>query len=135
NSADSTTHWPCRLISFAGSLACTFLSPADDALCIRHDRHRQKNENSNNDASHFHVHSPKNSKKPSRVGPSLSMPKSGSAVEALSALPPKADMCSALAHVRFGPIADICRLIRSLRRRAQSQPPVIQAESILQSSG
>ena len=23
-----------------------------------------------------------------------------------SALPPKADMCSALAHVRFGPIAD-----------------------------
>src|SRR5215471_19510568 len=25
----------------------------------------------------------------------------------MSALPPKADMCSALAHVRFGPIADI----------------------------
>jgi hypothetical protein len=26
---------------------------------------------------------------------------------AMSALPPKADTCSALAHVRFGPIADI----------------------------
>src|SRR5262245_21477644 len=26
---------------------------------------------------------------------------------AMSALPPKADMCGALAHVRFGPIADI----------------------------
>src|SRR5262245_8843851 len=27
----------------------------------------------------------------------------------MSALPPKADICSALAHVRFGPIADIAR--------------------------
>jgi hypothetical protein len=27
--------------------------------------------------------------------------------QAMSALPPKADMCSALADVRFGPIADI----------------------------
>jgi len=27
--------------------------------------------------------------------------------EAMSALPPKADMCGALGHVRFGPIADI----------------------------
>jgi hypothetical protein len=27
----------------------------------------------------------------------------------MSALPPKADMCSALAHVCFGPIADIRR--------------------------
>src|SRR4029450_3753701 len=26
----------------------------------------------------------------------------------MSALPPKADMCSALAHVCFGPIADSC---------------------------
>jgi hypothetical protein len=25
----------------------------------------------------------------------------------MSALPPKADICSALAHVRYGPIADI----------------------------
>jgi hypothetical protein len=25
----------------------------------------------------------------------------------MSALPPKADICGALAHVRFGPIADI----------------------------
>jgi hypothetical protein len=25
-----------------------------------------------------------------------------------SALPPQADMCSALAHVRFGPLSDIC---------------------------
>jgi hypothetical protein len=28
--------------------------------------------------------------------------------EAMSALPPKADICSALPHVRFGPKADIC---------------------------
>ena len=27
--------------------------------------------------------------------------------QVMSALPPKADICSALAHVRFGPIADI----------------------------
>src|SRR5215813_7857531 len=26
----------------------------------------------------------------------------------MSALPPKADMCSAIAHVRYGPIADSC---------------------------
>jgi hypothetical protein len=29
--------------------------------------------------------------------------------EAMSALPPKADMCSAAVHVRFGPKADISR--------------------------
>jgi hypothetical protein len=29
------------------------------------------------------------------------------AAKAMSALSPKADMCSALGHVRFGPIADI----------------------------
>jgi hypothetical protein len=28
----------------------------------------------------------------------------------MSALAPKADMCSAIAHVGFGPIADICSL-------------------------
>ena len=27
--------------------------------------------------------------------------------QAMSALPPKADICSAIAHVRYGPIADI----------------------------
>ena len=27
--------------------------------------------------------------------------------QAMSALPPKADICSALTHVRFGPIADM----------------------------
>ena len=36
---------------------------------------------------------------------------------AMSALPPIADMCSALAHVRLVPIADIAGLTRSLRRR------------------
>ena len=30
---------------------------------------------------------------------------------AMSALPPKADTCSALVHVRFVPIADIRRLV------------------------
>jgi hypothetical protein len=38
----------------------------------------------------------------------------------MSALPLKADMCSARAHVCFGPIADITRFIRPRRRRAQS---------------
>ena len=32
---------------------------------------------------------------------------SGFSQTAMSALPPKADMCGALAHVCFGPIADI----------------------------
>jgi hypothetical protein len=33
--------------------------------------------------------------------------KSGFPQKVMSALPPKADMCSAIAHVRFGPKADI----------------------------
>jgi hypothetical protein len=33
----------------------------------------------------------------------------------MSALPPKADMCGALAYVRFGPIADIRSPIGSAR--------------------
>jgi hypothetical protein len=37
----------------------------------------------------------------------------------MSALPPKADMCGATRDVRFGPIADIIKLIRSARLRAQ----------------
>jgi hypothetical protein len=36
----------------------------------------------------------------------------------MSALPPKADMCSALADVCFGPIVDIPPSARSPRRRA-----------------
>ena len=32
----------------------------------------------------------------------------------MSALPPKADMCSALGHVRFVPIADIDNLVCEL---------------------
>jgi hypothetical protein len=36
--------------------------------------------------------------------------KSGIPHKMMSALPPKADMCSALAHARFGPIADIRQL-------------------------
>ena len=39
-------------------------------------------------------------------------------VRRMSALPPKADMCSALADVRFVPIADIGSLNRSPRRRS-----------------
>jgi hypothetical protein len=34
---------------------------------------------------------------------------SGSPQKVMSALPPKADICSALVHVCFGPIADIAR--------------------------
>ena len=37
--------------------------------------------------------------------------KSGHQSRVMSALPPKADMCSALAYVCFGPIADIDRLL------------------------
>jgi hypothetical protein len=33
------------------------------------------------------------------------------AQKVMSALPPKADICSALAHVRFGPKADIASLV------------------------
>src|SRR5262245_62515410 len=39
-----------------------------------------------------------------------------------SALPPKADMCSAQAHVCFGPKADIAPFIRSPRRRPKARP-------------
>jgi acyl-coenzyme A thioesterase PaaI-like protein len=41
-------------------------------------------------------------------------------ISAMSALPPKADMCSAIAHVCFGPKADIVRFIRSPRRRERT---------------
>ena len=37
---------------------------------------------------------------------------------AMSALPPKADMCGAARDVRFVPIADIAMFIRSPHRRA-----------------
>jgi hypothetical protein len=38
----------------------------------------------------------------------------------MSALPPKADICSALAHVRFGPKADIGReLIEKIKDRSR----------------
>ena len=43
------------------------------------------------------------------------------AQKVMSALPPKADMCSATRYVRFVPIADIARVIRSLRRHARVQ--------------
>src|SRR5262245_56837663 len=36
----------------------------------------------------------------------------------MSALPPKADMCSALAHVGFGPIADSCSAANSIAIRS-----------------
>src|SRR5262245_41796702 len=40
----------------------------------------------------------------------------------MSALPPKADMCSALANVRFGPEADMCsaRLVSAKGQRRKS---------------
>jgi hypothetical protein len=37
-----------------------------------------------------------------------------------SALPPKADMCSAAAHVRFGPKADSCSAAKYRRRPLRS---------------
>src|SRR5262245_35216591 len=38
----------------------------------------------------------------------------------MSALPPKADMCTALAYVRFGPKADICGASRHVRFAPES---------------
>src|SRR5262249_48755214 len=44
----------------------------------------------------------------------------------LSALPPKADMCSARAHVGFGPIADSCgaatRVTKGKKRTSHHDP-------------
>jgi len=40
---------------------------------------------------------------------------SGDESEVMSALPPKADMCSAVPHVRFGPQADMCSAMRDVR--------------------
>jgi hypothetical protein len=37
----------------------------------------------------------------------------------MSALTPKADMCSAIGHVRFVPIADMAPFTRSPHRRGQ----------------
>ena len=39
----------------------------------------------------------------------------------MSALPPKADMCGALAHVRLVPIADIAPFTRSPHRRGRAR--------------
>ena len=60
----------------------------------------------------------------------LLMPQSGrrpqhqkqtfAAQKAMSALPPQADICSAQAHVRFVPIADIALFTRSARQRARA---------------
>ena len=47
----------------------------------------------------------------------------------MSALPPKADMCSALAHVCFGPIADISTKIDSSFRQPR------RSERLAQSGG
>jgi hypothetical protein len=44
--------------------------------------------------------------------------------KAMSALPPKADMCSALAYVCFGPIADISGTLGTLSLDFRgTQPP------------
>ena len=42
----------------------------------------------------------------------------------MSALPPKADICSAQADVRLVPKADIARFIRSTRRDEQRRWPI-----------
>ena len=52
------------------------------------------------------------------AGQAASLPRPGSAGKPMSALPPKADMCSAQAYVRFVPQADT-PLIRSPRWRAR----------------
>jgi hypothetical protein len=61
---------------------------------------------------------------------------SGFLQKVMSALPPKADMCGALAHVCFGPIADIAsrqlrcpraRLDGSTQLRQPSALPVVQS--------
>jgi hypothetical protein len=52
--------------------------------------------------------------------PQYSDRESGLPQTVMSALPPKADMCGALGHVRYGPKADIDPSIRSLRRRGRA---------------
>ena len=49
--------------------------------------------------------------------PLIATAKADSRKTVMSALPPKADVSGATTDVRFGPIADIAPLIRSLRRR------------------
>src|SRR5262249_47289103 len=60
---------------------------------------------------------------PMSACPQIAPAKAALSQTAMSALPPKADMCSALAHVGFGPIADIAPFIRSHRRRGQGPNP------------
>jgi hypothetical protein len=51
----------------------------------------------------------------------------------MSALPPKADMCSATRDVRYGPEADSCTAASSLhvqRSRARIERPMIQSLSL-----
>jgi hypothetical protein len=43
----------------------------------------------------------------------------------MSAFPPKADMCDALADVCFGPKADICAAIRHVRFTPESGHPFV----------
>jgi hypothetical protein len=46
----------------------------------------------------------------------------------MSALPPKADMCSALAHVCFGPIADMAQLFDHLISAGEQRRRHVQAK-------
>jgi hypothetical protein len=48
----------------------------------------------------------------------------------MSALPPRADMCSALAHVCFGPIADIGWLFDQLVCTAEQLPWYLEAKRL-----
>ena len=48
----------------------------------------------------------------------------------MSALPPIADMCGALAHVCFVPIADIPRLTQSPHRRSAGDTPTREAQRL-----
>jgi hypothetical protein len=52
--------------------------------------------------------------------PPIATAKANFRKKAMSALPPKADMCSALAHVCFGPKADSCSAAKSYGDIARS---------------
>ena len=49
-----------------------------------------------------------------RIMSALGQKQTCAAQKVMSALPPKADMCGALGHVRFVPIADSCAAVKSI---------------------
>jgi len=56
--------------------------------------------------------------------------KSGHVTMIMSALPPKADVCSAIVHVCFGPIADIARHSINSSARERSEYGIVRPRAL-----